>query len=506
LSVHFGEQVLDWGIANIPKAVLRFYRYLQSDGERLSDAEMMSLLLILSLGADRDFELRIGNLPAASSPETIQRKYLTKWRRMGLVQTTRQYYSSQEMSAIFGDNAPLTPRLKTVVFDLSGLLYNIFLIANEWSRQYHQAIVAWEASGKQGPRPVFEFPRDFAHEVVLSPEQARAIRRGAYQFVPRKWLERARQMGGDAPAPSVSVRDDAPARLVSVREDAPARLVSVREDAPARSVSVREDAPARSVSVRARTGTISAGHLESSASVVSYVSNVIPANAGAQSARFVSRDHGDKSLSSSASSVTDSPGRRPAGSDVKGVNRPAERSAQGEEASDRSTGRSTPAGSANNTPPEGETTELQHRDIEAVSVPEKVRYWEAAIARAKRNPTGCICRAVEDLLGIPPNYGHVGKLVKRHGRMTVWRQVKAVLLNPPAGDLWAYVARALEKNGESSPKSRSAPSRRSVVMYSGPAAAARPTDEWWAKFAPEAAEICRRDLARQAGARGAEHK
>ena len=464
ISVYFGEQVLDWGIANVPKAVLRFYRYLESDGERLTDAEMMSLLLILTLGAERDFQLRIGNLPAASSPDTVQRKYLAKWRRMGLVQTTRQYYSAQEMAEVFGEEVPLTPRLKTVVFDLSGLLYNIFLIANEWSRRRHQAVVAWEASGKHGPRPVFEFSRDFAHEVVLSAQQARAIRQSAYQFVHPKWVERAHQMSGDVPTPSVPVRDDVPTPSVVVRDDVPTRLVLVRDDVPTPSVLVRDDLPTPSVPVRddvptpsvpvqARTDTNSAGHLDSTA--FSNVSNVIPANAGAQSAHPVSPAAQKIALSSSASSVTDSPGGYPAGSDAKGADRPAERPAQGEEASGRPPGRPTPAGSADRTPQDGRTPSPVGEDDHKtpMSVPDKVRYWEVAIARAKRNPTGCVCRAVEDLLGLPPDYGHVGKLVKQHGRMAVWRQVKAVLLDPPAGDLWAYVDRALANNGKSSSKS-----------------------------------------------------
>jgi len=88
-----------------------------------------------------------------------------------------------------------------------------------------------------------------------------------------------------------------------------------------------------------------------------------------------------------------------------------------------------------------------------LTVPEKVRYWEEAVARAKNNPGGCLCRAVNDLVGLKPNYGYAGKLAKHYGRMVVWRQVKKALLDPPQGNFWAYIARALENNAAAESRS-----------------------------------------------------
>jgi len=470
INIRLGTEVLDWGIATIPKAVLRFYRYLECDGERLRDVEMMPLILLLTLGADHDFQLRLGNLPSASATETIQRKYLPKWRRMGLVQTTRQYYSAEELIVAFGaDNIPLTPRLKCVTFDLSGLIYNILLVAKEWTRQQHEAVVAWENSNQQGHRPVYQFSHDFVHEVVLSYDQARAIRQGAYQYVPPKWVERAQQTPDSVAPQPVPVRNDVAPQPVPVRDHVPPQPVPVRNDVAPQPVPVRDDVAPQPVPVRPRTAPAGAGHLESSVSTDSFVSNVstvFPANAGAQSAHSDLAPAVKNKNSLPASSVTGLPEEYPAGRDVKGPVRPAEQQPQGREVPDlpqehpaqhTTAGHGRQSVSVQGPASEAEAAWKPLSSTEGLTVPEKVRYWEAAVARAKHNPGGCLCRAVNDLLGLKPNYGHAGKLAKEHGRMEVWRQVKKALLDPPQGDFWAYIARALE-NGDTATRSGPSPS------------------------------------------------
>ena len=41
VTVTYGNHLMDSGMAVIPKAFFRFYRYLSCDGERLSDREVM---------------------------------------------------------------------------------------------------------------------------------------------------------------------------------------------------------------------------------------------------------------------------------------------------------------------------------------------------------------------------------------------------------------------------------------------------------------------------------
>ena len=83
IEPYYGHHVLDGGFAAIPKVFLRFYRYFVSDHEQLNDRLAMVLTQVMTLGADRDHELRISNLPVMTSPTQLE-KDKGALRRMGL--------------------------------------------------------------------------------------------------------------------------------------------------------------------------------------------------------------------------------------------------------------------------------------------------------------------------------------------------------------------------------------------------------------------------------------
>ena len=116
IAVSLGNILLDWGMAgDLPKALLWFYRYLVSDGEELGDAELMPLVLMIALKEGRNgYGLRLTDLPTRTSSRSLER-YQTKWRRMGLVFTGREYYTLAEKRRHFGANVPANPVMKHVV-------------------------------------------------------------------------------------------------------------------------------------------------------------------------------------------------------------------------------------------------------------------------------------------------------------------------------------------------------------------------------------------------------
>ncbi|MEA3375126.1 MAG: hypothetical protein U9R72_02855 [Chloroflexota bacterium] len=219
IRVSYDDKVLDWGIASLPRVVLRFYRHLRCDDERLDDREMTPLLLLLGLWEDRDQPLRLSNLPSATPTITLEKRYLRKWRRMGLVFTRRIYYTEEEMAEVFGeDNVPDTPRMKARLFDVSSLLYNCLRAAQVWEEEgYPNAHEAWEeerercqASGETAPQPPHPHlpPLYFAIEVELPPATAAELLDEddcPHQFVPDKWYERAQEMAKDVPEQIVPV-------------------------------------------------------------------------------------------------------------------------------------------------------------------------------------------------------------------------------------------------------------------------------------------------------------
>jgi hypothetical protein len=227
IVIGYSDDALDWGIATLPKVILRFYRHLRSDGEELDDREMMPLLLMLGLGEDREAPLRLSNLPSATSVATLEKRYLRKWRKMGLVFTRRVYYSHEEMVEVFGEgNVPATPRLKARLFDVSSLLHNCLRAARIWEQEaYPAAYEAWReehgadrAAGKRVPQPPYHrypsgrFADTFTIEIELPLELAIDLadkETCRYQFVPDKWYHRATEIAQSAPEQIVSVRDSA---------------------------------------------------------------------------------------------------------------------------------------------------------------------------------------------------------------------------------------------------------------------------------------------------------
>ncbi len=225
IVVRYSDEALDWGIATLPKVILRYYRYLRCDGESLDDREMMPLLLMLGLWEDREAPLRLSNLPSATPITTIEKRYLRKWRQMGLVFTRRVYYSRKEMIEVFGaENAPVTPRLKARLFDVSSLLHNCLRAARLWEEEcYPAAYQAWqkkcEADGALGRRaaqpphsryPSGKFADEFTVEIVLPPELAVELADKEdcrYQFVAEKWHRRATEVAESVSAQRVPVRD-----------------------------------------------------------------------------------------------------------------------------------------------------------------------------------------------------------------------------------------------------------------------------------------------------------
>jgi RimJ/RimL family protein N-acetyltransferase len=128
---------------------------------------------------------------------------------MGILFTHREYFSYAEMQEHFGNNLPPHPEIKHVVYDLTNLAYNIELIAQEWSRRNLELLVEWEHNGKKGHKPVYQFPDDYEHNVVLCPEVAQRIVSGVYDrgeareypngeekgwWIPPKWWEQAHRM------------------------------------------------------------------------------------------------------------------------------------------------------------------------------------------------------------------------------------------------------------------------------------------------------------------------
>jgi RimJ/RimL family protein N-acetyltransferase len=205
ITVTYGSYLLDFDMATIPKAFLWFWRYVVSDGERLNDRQALNLFTILMLFRDG---LQLCDLPTTTKRNTLK-KDRAQWKRMGILFTHREYFSYAEMRAHFGSNLPPHPEIKHVVYDLTNLAYNIELIAQEWSRRNLELLVEWEHNGKKGHKPVYQFPDDYEHNVVLCPEVAQRIVSGVYDrgeareypdgeekgwWIPPKWWEQAHRM------------------------------------------------------------------------------------------------------------------------------------------------------------------------------------------------------------------------------------------------------------------------------------------------------------------------
>ncbi|MBN1889175.1 MAG: hypothetical protein JW850_14375 [Thermoflexales bacterium] len=232
IQVHYGTLALQFGIGSVPNLFLRFYRHLvhtPQDGRqpmRLSDTEAMLLVHVMALRSDHDFVLRLSNLPMATSLRKRE-DYLGKFRKMGLIFTSRIYYSRDEMIAYYGPgNLPDSPRMKAQQWDLGSLIHNLSLVAQDYLVQQRHAVEAWKQTGEMGPRPVTELPSDYQHEIVLPQEVVTNIANGIYYPVPGNW----------------STYTAVPAQIVLVRGDAavPARKGPVQDAVPAQKAPVQD--------------------------------------------------------------------------------------------------------------------------------------------------------------------------------------------------------------------------------------------------------------------------
>lgn len=197
IVVSLGNIILDYGMAaDLPKALLWFYRHLRYQDDQLRDQEAMPLVMMISLkDGENGYGLRLTDLPAVASDKSLER-YQAKWRRMGLVFTKREFYTYEEMRQHFRGNVPPNPRLKHVVWDLTNLMYNIALVAQERSKRNLERIAEWEREGKKGIRPTYTLPPDYVHEMALCPEVAQRIVDDDYttEYVPDHWKEQAQQI------------------------------------------------------------------------------------------------------------------------------------------------------------------------------------------------------------------------------------------------------------------------------------------------------------------------
>ncbi len=161
IVVRYGNTTLDFGMASIPKLFLRFFTYLRHGELKLLDSEAMMLVEVMGLYGKPDdgddYELRTRNLPVATADITLDR-HLTKMRKMGVVFTERLWYPP------VGGRPPVT---RAIRWDLRSLTYNLEQIAELWRARQGELVQTWKRGGQRGYRPVYVFPTDYAHEVLL---------------------------------------------------------------------------------------------------------------------------------------------------------------------------------------------------------------------------------------------------------------------------------------------------------------------------------------------------
>lgn len=189
IEVYFGNPSLDFGTATLPRILPRFWVHLAWEGEQLVDWEYAVLIQVLTLRDTQDYELRAANLPIRSKLSSVER-VKAKLRRMGLVFTQRLYYPPQ-----LGQ----VPKMYAQRWDVRPLFYNLELIARQWLSQQGQLVAAWNARGRNGPRPVFNFDPDFTHPVQLPPDVALDILRGVFYPIPDHWQQQAQALIASLP-------------------------------------------------------------------------------------------------------------------------------------------------------------------------------------------------------------------------------------------------------------------------------------------------------------------
>ncbi len=192
IEIYFGNPALDMGIATLPKILPRFWTLLVSDGERLNDRQYALLLQVLLLRNTQDYELRIENVPMASSSITLERDKKAL-RRLGLVFTERIYYPP---------NPGKPPHMQAQRWDMRSLFFNLEQIAHLWKVGQNELTSRWEIRGRKGRKPVYNFPETYAHEITLPGEVALDILKGVFYPVPARWTAKAQALLKNLPEPA----------------------------------------------------------------------------------------------------------------------------------------------------------------------------------------------------------------------------------------------------------------------------------------------------------------
>jgi hypothetical protein len=187
IDVYFGNPTLDLGITTVPKIFPRFWTYLVSNGERLNDRQFALLMQVLLLRDSQDFELRVVNLPLASSVITLERDKKVL-RRLGLVFTQRLYYPWVSGKA---------PVMRAQRWDMRSLFFNLELVSQLWATRQRELTAGWERGNRKGNKPIYNFPTEFTHEVILPGDVAMDILREVFYPIPEKWRQRAQALFAD---------------------------------------------------------------------------------------------------------------------------------------------------------------------------------------------------------------------------------------------------------------------------------------------------------------------
>ena len=195
IEVYYGNLALDLGATSIPRMLARFWPYLEHDGTQLADWEYAVLLQVLILRDDQDFELRAENLPLRSSTFSIERAK-AKLRKMGLVFTKRIYYPARPGKP---------PAMRCQQWDMRSLFYNLALIARRWVEENNRLTDQWALKGRKGKKPIYTFPVDFKHSIVLPADIALDLVRGEFFPAPAEWKKEAIKQLGTVDLPTAHV-------------------------------------------------------------------------------------------------------------------------------------------------------------------------------------------------------------------------------------------------------------------------------------------------------------
>lgn len=165
IEVYLGDPAYDLGMASIPMLFLRFYHYLCSDGQFISDAEAMTLV-----------QLMVQNGAYKATAEQVQ--CLTHLRELGLVFTRSSADPSKQ------------------VWDVRSLFFNLEQVAGVWLSGQRPLLIQWQRDGRPDQRPNYALPADYVHEVLLPDEVCASILGGNIHPVSDKWRKHAQERFG----------------------------------------------------------------------------------------------------------------------------------------------------------------------------------------------------------------------------------------------------------------------------------------------------------------------